>query len=83
MDVKFNAAAAEQLIQQMGIYCSGIQNETRDVLDVLKNSGEWNDNQMRAFQNNMAELAKELNKALSLESEYMRTFYQRVNELRG
>lgn len=83
MDVKFSAVAAEQLIQQMGIYCSDIQNETRDILDVLKNSGEWNDNQMKAFQNNMMELAKDLNKALSLESEYMRTFHQRVKELRG
>lgn len=83
MDVKFNAVAAEQLIQQMGIYCSGIQNETRSVLEVLKDSGEWNDNQMKAFQNNMMELAEDLNKALSLESEYMRIFHQRVKELRG
>ena len=83
MDIKFDAAAAEQLIQQMDVYCSGITKETRDILDVVGNSGEWNDTQMKEFQKNITEIAKNLNKALSFSSEYIRIFHQRVTELRG
>lgn len=83
MDIRFDVGAAERLIQQMDKYCSGIQKETRELLTVLKNPGEWQDNQMRAFETNINELAKDLNQALSLESEFMRTYYQRVAALRG
>lgn len=82
MDVRFDAGAAEKLLQQMDRYCSGIQKETKELLSVLKNPGEWQDNQMRAFQANINELVADLNRALSLESEYMRTYHQRVMELR-
>ena len=82
MDVKFDARAAEQLIQQMSRYCSGVQKETRALLDVTKNNVDWNDKQAKAFQVNVMELAKDLNKALSLESEYLRTYQERVKELR-
>ena len=83
MDIKFDAQAAEQLLLQMDIYCSGIQKETKELLAILKNSGQWNDNQMKAFQTNITEIAKDLNQALILEGDYMRTYYQRVQELRG
>ncbi len=83
MDIKFNAQEAERLLQQMDIYCSGIQKETKDLLAILKNSGQWDDNQMKAFQVNVTEIAKDLNQALILEGDYMRTYYQRVQELRG
>ncbi len=83
MDIKFDAAAAEKLIQQMDKYCSGMQKETRALLDVLKNPGDWKDNQMQAFQANMTELAKDLQQALTLEGDYLRTYDQRVRELRG
>lgn len=83
MDIKFNASAAEQLITQMDFYCSGIVRETRDLLNIVEDTKLWSDNQKQAFQNNIKALAQDLNKALSLESDYMRTFKQRVNELRG
>ena len=83
MDIRFDASTADRLLQQMDIYCSGIQKETKDLLSILKNSGQWNDNQMLAFQANITELAKDLNQALILEGDYMRTYYQRVQELRG
>ena len=83
MDVRFNADAAERLLQQMDLYCSGIQKETKELLATLKSSSDWDDNQMKAFHANITELAKDLNKALTLEGEYMRTYYQRVKELRG
>ena len=67
----------------MDKYCSGIQKETRDLLAILKTPGQWNDNQKVAFQANITDLAKELNQDLVLEGEYMRTYYQRVQELRG
>lgn len=83
MDIKFDAKEAEKLIKQMNGYCLGIVMEARELLNIVGNSDEWNDNQAKAFQNNIEELAKDLNKALALESEYMRTFDQRVKELRG
>jgi hypothetical protein len=83
MDIVFDAVAAERLLQQMEIYCSGIQKETKELLAILKDHGQWNDNQMQAFQANIIDIAKDLNQALALEGDYMRTFYQRVQELRG
>ena len=83
MDIKFDAAAAERLLQQMDKYCTGIQKEAKDLLAILKNAGQWNDNQMKAFQANITDIAKDLNQALSLEGDYMRTYYQRLRELRG
>jgi len=83
MDIKFDAAAAEQLLRQMDTYCSGIVKETRELMTIANDSKVWNDKQHVAFQRNVTEMAKDLNNALSLESEYMRTFNQRVQELRG
>ena len=83
MDIKFDAAAAEQLIKQMDKYCRGVQKETRDLLDIMKNSSGWNDNQKKAFESNINELAGDLNQALRMEADYMKTYDQRVRELRG
>ena len=82
MDIKFDAAAAEQLLRPMDIYCSGIMKETKALLAVLRTPGQWNDNQSKAFQANITSIAKDLNQALALEGDYMRTYYQRVQELR-
>ena len=83
MDIKFDAAAAEQLIKQMDKYCRGVQKETRDLLDIMKTSSGWNDNQKKAFESNINELAGDLNQALRMEADYMKTYDQRVRELRG
>ncbi len=83
MDIKFDADAAEQLIKQMDKYCRGVQKETKDLLDAVRSSGGWDDYQKKAFESNIIELAGDLNQALSLEADYMRTFDQRVRELRG
>lgn len=83
MDVRFDSRAAQELIEYMSSYCSGIVKETRELLDVTDNTKDWNDRQKQSFQNNITALAKDLNSALSLESEYMKTYQQRVNELRG
>lgn len=82
-DVRFDASAAEQLIYQMDLYCTGVQTEAKDLLSVLNESGDWKDNQMEAFHRNMIALASDLDRALKLESEYMRTYHQRVRELKG
>lgn len=83
MDIKFDAIAAERLIRQMDKHCTNIKKEKGDLLSVLENSRGWQDNQMRAFQTNITEIAKDLKQVLALESEYMRIFCQRVMELRG
>ncbi len=83
MDIIFDAIAAEQLIKQMDKYCRGVQKETRDLLDIMKTSGGWNDNQKKAFESNINELAGDLNQTLRMEADYMKTYDQRVRELRG
>ena len=83
MDIKFDAAVAERLIQHMNRFCTGISTETKDLRRILNNPGEWNDDQMKAFQANMDALAKNLNQVLRYEVDYMDTFYQRVSELKG
>ena len=83
MDIIYNAAAAERLIHQMDKHCTGVQKEAKELLALLTNPGEWQDNQMRAFQANTMEIAKDLNRMLALEGEYMRTLYRKMMELRG
>ena len=83
MDIRFDEVAAKTLIKQMDSYCSGIKRETQSLLKITSNSTEWNDNQSKAFENNIKEMAKVLNEVLALESEYIRNFYQRVIELEG
>lgn len=82
-EIKFDSNSAERLLSEMNTYCIGIQKETRDILGTLKSTDSWNDRQTKAFQTNMSEIAKSLNQTLQYEGEYMRTFQQRVQELRG
>lgn len=83
MDVNFNIDSAMKLLSEMNKYCSGIQKETQELISILKNTDNWNDNQKTTFQSNIYNIAKDLNNALRLESEYMRIFSERINELRG
>ena len=82
MDVRFDSVAAEQLLKQMNIYCTGIVDETKHLLMIVNESYEWEDNQMKSFRNNMTALAGDLEKILKFESEYMNTFGQRIQELK-
>lgn len=83
MDINFNIDSALKLLSEMNKYCSGIQKETQELISVLRNTDNWNDNQKIAFQSNIHNIAKDLNDALRFESEYMKTFSERINELRG
>ena len=83
MDIKFDAVAAERLIQYMDKYCAGIESETKGLRKLLSDPGDWKDDQMKAFQANINDIAKDLNQALHYEGEYMFTFDQRVKELKG
>lgn len=83
MDVKFDANAALSLLKQMDKYCSSIVKETRNLMTVVNNSGDWQDTQSQAFQENIIDIAKDLDRVLALESEYMRTYDRRIKELVG
>ena len=83
MSVKFDAAAAEKLIEQMDQYCSSIQREATEMLDILELSGEWDDSQHQAFHNSVVELSRDLIKSLEIQSNYMQIVSERVAELRG
>lgn len=82
-EIRFDAGAAERLISEMNEYCTGVQKETRDILSILNSADTWNDRQAKAFQINMSEIGKDLNQALRHEGDYMKLYYQRVQELRG
>ncbi len=83
MSVKFDAAAAEKLIEQMDQYCSSIQSEATEMLDILELYGEWNDSQHQVFHDSVVEVSRDLIKAMELQSNYMQIFSERVAELRG
>lgn len=83
MDVIFDAKAAQELLQHMNAYCSSIVRESKDLLDITSKPGNWDDVQKRAFANGIYEMAKDLDKTLAQENEYMNTFKQRIIELRG
>ena len=83
MDVKFNADAAEKLIDSMDQYCLKIHAAAVDSLDILNYSDKWCDSRKDIFQRNINEVCEDLQKALILESEYMKIFIEKVNELRG
>ena len=82
MSVKFDAAAAEKLIEQMDNFCLSIQHEATEMLDILERSGDWDDIQHRVFHDNIMEISQDLVKALKLQSDYMQVFSERVAELR-
>lgn len=82
-EILFDSGAAERLLTEMNVYCTGVQKETREILSMLKSADLWNDRQTKAFGINMSEIAKDLNQTLRLEGDYMRTFHERVQELRG
>ena len=54
-----------------------------DMINNLQNDLKtWDDKQAVAFRENMKGIAEDLDKVLKSESEYMRTFNQRIKELR-
>ena len=70
MDIRFDAQAAERLLEQMDIYCTGMQKETKGLLAILEKSEQWDDNQMKAFQANITDIAEDLNQALDYQKPY-------------
>lgn len=83
MTTRFDLHAAEKLISEMDMCCTNIQNEARNLLMMVDEPSDWNDPQFFAFQSNINEIAKDMNTALKLEGDYMKTFYKRITELRG
>ena len=82
MDTKFDSKAAEQLLKQMSFYCTGIQREYKELHTIASDLKTWDDKQAVAFRENMKGIAEDLDKVLKSESDYMRTFSQRIKELR-
>lgn len=83
MDVRFDAVAAQSLIDAMYTYCSSIQNDAKDVLKLIDSGKDWNDPQFQTFSDAVRQICSDLDKTLKLESEYLNTFQERVNELRN
>ena len=83
MEVKFDSNAAQSLIKSIDGYCTSIQKDAIDTLNITKSINDWNDPQFRSFCESIDRLFEDLEKNLQLESEYLRIFQSRVNELRG
>lgn len=81
MDIRFDKAAAEELIFEMNRYCDNIQNLGKDLQNIIESGYEWDDPQFYAFRNCMKEIITDLDKILNFEDEYAKTFRQRVQEL--
>ena len=83
MDVKFNADAAEKLIESMDRYCLEISGAAAESLELLNYSDGWRDSRKESFSIKIDEMYQGLQQALYLESEYMKIYIERVKELRG
>ena len=82
MDVKFDSMAAQQLLMNMDRFCREIQGDTKALLHTVDDAYNWKDPQNMAFQRNIYDVARDLEIALKVESEYMRTYASKVKELR-
>lgn len=82
-EIKFNALAAEKLVQEMEVYCQNMSKEGGELLDLLETMGEWNDMQSQLFSEYIMEISKMLVKALGNYCTYMDIFSMRIAELRG
>ena len=83
MDVRFDAMAAQTLIESMCTYCTSIQKDAKDVLRLIDSGKEWKDPQFQNFSEAVHQICSDLDKTLKLESDYLNTFQARVDELRG
>lgn len=81
MDVRFDVDAAERLLDEMDSYCSVIEREAKTLI-YTDPQNYWDDYQTKAFQANLLEIANDLNDILKLEGEYMRTYYERIQDLK-
>lgn len=83
MDVKFDLNSAQQLISSMCNYCNSIQQDAVDVLKLIDSSPQWKDQQHQHFCDSVRLICSDLDKALRLESDYLKVYQERVKELRG
>lgn len=83
MAVRFDAHAAEAMIERINNSCSEIEREAYNMMEIVQGIGGWDDDQKQAFINSIHVIAEDLNKVLALESDYMRLYDQRVRELMG
>ena len=82
MEVRFDAKTAQALIESICKYCSSIQKDAKDVLQIVGPIKEWNDPQYHAFCDSIQLICSDLDKTLKLESDYLTVFQTRVDELR-
>ena len=83
MGVRFDAVAAETLVQQMEEYCQAMSQEGAELLDILECTGEWKDIQAQSFSDHVMKISKDLVKELENYSNYMEIYKSRIAELRG
>ena len=81
-EIRFNASAAEKLVQEMDAYCQSMSREGSEILDLLEGAGEWDDKQSQVFSEYIMEISKMLVEALGNYSTYMDIFSKRIAELR-
>ena len=81
MDVRYDAAAARLLIEQMEQYCADLQRNGQDLVTIIGYSEQWHDRQYDAFCNEIRQMFKDLNDAMAEQKAYIEAFKKRVQEL--
>ena len=82
MDVKFDYNVAKDIIDKMKKNCDHIVNDSRDLRKITDVNNKWQDKQSEAFKNNIEIIVKDINLALQQESEYLKAFWEKANELK-
>lgn len=83
MDVRFDAAYAEKLIDNVNKSCNTIGQEATKLLDLLEYSGLWDDTRSKLFRQNIERICRDLEKSINMELDCMDEFKRCVDELRG
>lgn len=81
MDVKYTEEAAHSLLNQMDKYCMDVSKNAGELLGIFENMDNWNDGQKNIMREDILMLCQNLNEILIRQSDYMRIFMKKINEL--
>ncbi len=81
MDVKFDRTEAINLLKNMDLFCGRIYRETKELINLTKYSDDWDDRQSESFDQEMQMISMGIRKSLGQQKEYMKVFYEKINEL--
>ena len=82
MSLVYDSVTAEKLLRNMNTFCENIKKDVLDLMSLSNQSVNWRDSQNKRFNNNITDIAKDIQTAFNYENEYKRVFGEKIRELR-